>query len=43
MRLCAHVRLDKGFGKPLKERGLEEHISRLMICYGYSIHTQAKA
>ena len=33
MRLCAHVRLDRGFGKPLKERGLMEHISRLKICY----------
>ena len=33
MRLCAHVRFDRGFGKPLKERGLMEHISRLKICY----------
>ena len=33
MRVCAHVRLDRGFGKPLKERGLMEHISRLKICY----------
>ena len=28
---------------PLLERTLREHISRLKICYRYSIHTQAKA
>ena len=42
MRLCTHVRFDRGFGKPLKERGLREHISRLKICYGYSIHNKRK-
>ena len=28
---------------PLLERNFMEHISRLKICYGYSIHNQAKA
>ena len=33
MRLCAHVRLLVGFGKPCGKRGRGEHISRLKICY----------
>ena len=42
MRLCAHVRFDRGFGKPLKERGLMEHISRLKICYGIACTIKRK-
>ena len=43
MRLCAHIRLYQVSPNTFMGTGLGEHISRLKICYGYSIHNQAKA